>query len=57
MGAYCAMQLLEIGSVPDCITKGESCGMCVRGGIESVGFFFLPWEVMGKNCFGHVTSQ
>ena len=34
------VQLLEIGSVPDCITKGEICGMCVRSGIAPAGFVF-----------------
>ena len=32
------MQLLEIGSLPDCTTNGENCGMCVWGAKESVSF-------------------
>ena len=32
------MQLPEIGSMPDCITKEESCGMYELVAIESVSF-------------------
>ena len=37
----CVMHLLKIGMGPDCITNGESCGMCARGATESVGFFLM----------------